>query len=125
LIFGSSRTITGNAPYTGVFWFIPFGIDIILALVYAYVNSRKEISSMYNDVPTIEAVLTLKIPGYMTTEEAADYLDITSGRVRQLVSMGVLPKEKIGNSNLIPIESIKQYAANRPKAGWPKGKFRK
>lgn len=67
----------------------------------------------------------MKIQGYMTTEEAAEYLKITSGRVRQLVSIGVLPKEKVGNTNLIPIEAIKSYEANRPVAGWPKGKKRK
>ncbi len=79
---------------------------------------------MHNDVPTIEATLTLKIPGYMTTEEAAAFLDVTSGRVRQLVSLGLLPKEKVGNTNLIPIESLKLYAKNKGKAGWPKGKKR-
>ena len=80
---------------------------------------------MHNDVQTIEATPALKIPGYMTTEEAAAFLHITSGRVRQLVSMGVLPKEKVGNTNLIPVSAVEQYGLNKGKPGWPKGKKRK
>ena len=67
----------------------------------------------------------VKIQGYMTTEEAAAFLNISAGRVRQLVAEGILPKEKIGNTNIIPISAIENYAENRPHAGWPKGKSRK
>lgn len=80
---------------------------------------------MLNNVAIPGEQMALKINGYMTTEEAAQHLEITSGRVRQLVAAGVLPHEKIGNSNLIPVEAIEEYAKNRPVAGWPKGKKRK
>lgn len=80
---------------------------------------------MLNSVVIAGGQMALKIEGYMTTEEAATYLKITAGRVRQLVSMGVLPKEKAGNANYIPVEAVERYAQNRPQAGWPKGKRRK
>lgn len=70
-------------------------------------------------------LMALTIPGYMTTEEVAKRLEITSGRVRQLVAAGTLPHEKVGNSNLVPVEAVEEYARNRPQAGWPKGKKRK
>lgn len=69
--------------------------------------------------------MIMKIPNFMTTQEAADYLGITAGRVRQLVATNVLPHENVGNTNLIPITAVEQYKENRPKAGWPKGKSRK
>ena len=80
---------------------------------------------MNGEILVNEAVITVKVPGYMTTEEAAKFLNISAGRVRQLVSEGVLPKEKVGNTNIIPINALKAYAENRPHAGWPKGKSRK
>lgn len=79
---------------------------------------------MNGDVLLTEAPPHVKIPGYMTTDEAAKYLSISTGRVRQLVSEGVFPREKIGNTNLIPVASIELYEKNRGKAGWPKGKKR-
>ena len=80
---------------------------------------------MLNSVLFAGGQMALKIPGYMTTEEAAEYLKVTAGRVRQLVAVGTLPHEKVGNSNLIPVEAVEDYAKNRPTAGWPKGKKRK
>lgn len=80
---------------------------------------------MLNSVAIAGGQMALKVPGYMTTEEAAEHIGITPGRVRQLVSAGVLPHDKIGNSNFIPIEAVENYAKNRPAAGWPKGKKRK
>lgn len=75
---------------------------------------------MLNDMMVI-----VKIPGYMTTAQAAEYLEITPGRVRQLVTMGVFSPEKAGNTNLIPIEQVESYEQNRNKAGWQKGRPRK
>jgi excisionase family DNA binding protein len=78
---------------------------------------------MLNELTSVN--FTMKIPGFMTTQEAADYLEISAGRVRQLVSLNILPHESVGNTNLIPVSAVEAYKENRPKAGWPKGKLRK
>lgn len=75
--------------------------------------------------PIIEEYMPLSVPGYMTTSEAAKYLDVTTGRIRQLIQAGILPKEKIGNLNFIPFTAIQAYQQTNPKAGWTKGKKRK
>lgn len=69
--------------------------------------------------------MPLIVPGYMTTKEAADYLDIQPSRVRQLVIAGKLRSEKIGQSHLIPFADVQKYKAERTNAGWQKGKPRK
>jgi excisionase family DNA binding protein len=79
---------------------------------------------MLNDVSTLENTMPIEIPGYMTTEQAAKQLNVTPGRVRQLIKAKILPSEKLGNSNLVPVEAVKEYAKNRGKSGWPKGKPR-
>lgn len=70
-------------------------------------------------------IMPLIVPGYMTTKEAADYLEIKPSRVRQLVIAGRLRSEKIGQSHLIPFDDVQRYKAERANAGWPKGKSRK
>lgn len=79
---------------------------------------------MLNDISTLENTMPISIPGYMTTEQAAKLLNVTPGRVRQLIRAKILPSEKLGNSNLVPVEAVKEYAKNRGKSGWPKGKPR-
>lgn len=59
------------------------------------------------------------------TSEAAKYLEVTPGRIRQLIMAGVLPKEKLGNNNFIPFEAIQAYKNSNPQAGWQKGRKRK
>lgn len=75
--------------------------------------------------PTIEEYMPISVPGYMTTAEAAKYLELTPGRIRQLIQAGTLPKEKLGNLNFIPFEAVQAYQQSNPKAGWTKGKKRK
>ncbi len=72
-----------------------------------------------------QVLMPLIVPGYMTTKEAADYLEIKPSRVRQLVIAGVLTSERIGQSHLIPFVDVQRYKAERHNAGWPKGKPRK
>lgn len=49
------------------------------------------------------------IQGYLTTAEAARILNVTNGRVRQLVLSGALKAEKIGGKTLV----IKQSSIER------------
>lgn len=73
---------------------------------------------VWDDVPTI--------PGYLTTAEAAERLNVTPGRIRQLIANEELPSIKIGGANLIPEAAFEQYErGGRRKRGWPKGKSRK
>lgn len=61
------------------------------------------------------------IPGYMTSEEVARELGVSTGRVRQLVSSNTLESDKFGNMRLIAKASVLTYKKNRKRAGWPKG----
>lgn len=76
---------------------------------------------MLNELTTI---MPIEIPGYMTTEQAAKHIGVTPGRVRQLIKAKILPHDKLGNSNLIPVEAVEEYRKNKKQSGWPKGKVR-
>ncbi len=55
-----------------------------------------------------------------TTESAAEYLQVTPGRVRQLIIEKRIKSEKYGRDHLIPERELKQYAAGgKKKAGRP------
>ena len=65
------------------------------------------------------------IEGYLTTKEVAEKLDITVGRVRQMIADGQLPSQKIGRDNFIKesdLELVKDRKVGRPKGYSPKGK---
>ena len=67
----------------------------------------------------------MKIPGYVTSQEAAQMLGISYQRVRILLHQGKLPSEKVGNTRLISIEAVQERLKANPQGGWPKGKTRK
>jgi excisionase family DNA binding protein len=56
----------------------------------------------------------------LTTKEAAALADVTDGRIRQLILVGILPAEKFGRAHLIRREDLK-LLENRGK-GRPKKK---
>lgn len=80
---------------------------------------------MLDDVMTAGVLMPVETPGYLSTEQAAKLLGVTTGRVRQLIKEKVLPSEKLGHLNMIPIAAVVEYGKNRTKAGWQKGKPRK
>lgn len=53
------------------------------------------------------------IAGYATTAEAAKMLNVTEGRVRQLVIAGDLRGVKVGTSHAIKQSSIDSYKRKR------------
>jgi len=55
--------------------------------------------------------------GFLTTQEAAEKLGVTAGRVRQMIIDGQLPAKKFGRDNLIQ-ESDLKLVENR-KVGRP------
>lgn len=59
----------------------------------------------------------LKLSAYMTTKEAAKYLSVTEGRIRQLTSTGVIRYGKIGNANMIPVSELDAYNNNNMGGG--------
>jgi excisionase family DNA binding protein len=63
-----------------------------------------------------------KFKGYMTTAEAAEYLDITPAGVRQHIRRGNLPgaEKRFGGAWLIPVSSVEAIEDVKP--GRPKGK---
>jgi excisionase family DNA binding protein len=58
------------------------------------------------------------IEGYLTTREAAEKLNVSEGRVRQLIAEKRLPTTKIGNSNVIK-ESDLELVRDRKRTGRP------
>ncbi len=63
----------------------------------------------------------MAIGNYLTTDEVAEILGITPGRVRQIVVDGrLVPDEKIGNANLFTRENIDNFAKLERKNGRPK-----
>lgn len=66
----------------------------------------------------------------MNVNEAAQYLGVTPGRIRQLLSQKVFTGRKVtARAWLIPRGQIERYKMRRDagefKGGWPKGKPRK
>jgi excisionase family DNA binding protein len=57
------------------------------------------------------------IEGYITTKEAAEKLEVSEGRIRQLVADGRLPAVKVGQTNLVKesdLELVKDRKTGRP-----------
>lgn len=59
------------------------------------------------------------IEGLITTKEAAEKLNVSEGRIRQLVAEGRLPATKVGQTNLIK-ESDLELVKDRKRTGRPK-----
>jgi len=59
------------------------------------------------------------LEGYITTKEAAQILDISEGRIRQLVADGRLPAVKVGQTNLVK-ETDLELVRERKRTGRPK-----
>jgi len=58
------------------------------------------------------------LEGYITTKEAAQKLEVSEGRIRQLVAEGRLPAVKVGQTNLVKesdLELVKDRKTGRPK----------
>lgn len=53
--------------------------------------------------------------GVVTTREAAGQLGVTSGRVRQLVTEGTLPSQKIGHLTIITVKDLSRYKKQKNK----------
>ncbi len=52
-----------------------------------------------------------------TTEEAAEHLGVTVGRVRQMIVDGVLQTERFGRAHVITKEAIRAAEQRRTKPG--------
>jgi excisionase family DNA binding protein len=58
------------------------------------------------------------LEGFITTKEAAKILDISEGRIRQLVADGRLPAVKVGQTNLVK-ETDLELVRERKRTGRP------
>ena len=68
------------------------------------------------------------LEGYLSTKEAAEKLEVTVGRIRQMIADEQLPATKIGRDNFIKetdLELVKDRKVGRPKGYSPKGKHEK
>jgi site-specific DNA-methyltransferase (adenine-specific) len=54
---------------------------------------------------------------FYTTEEAATYLGVTVGRVRQMIVDGILQTERFGRAHMIGREALKAAEQRRTKPG--------
>jgi excisionase family DNA binding protein len=59
------------------------------------------------------------IEGLITTKEAAQILNVSEGRIRQLVADGRLPAIKVGQTNLVK-ETDLELVRERKRTGRPK-----
>lgn len=59
------------------------------------------------------------LEGLITTKEAAEKLNVSEGRIRQLVAEGRLPATKVGQTNLVK-ESDLELVKDRKRTGRPK-----
>lgn len=59
------------------------------------------------------------LEGFITTKEAAQILDISEGRIRQLVAEGRLPAVKVGQTNLVKKSDL-ELVRERKRTGRPK-----
>ena len=61
--------------------------------------------------------MSMTLADYMTTQDVADLLEVTDGRVRQLVMEGTLKplKEKLGPALIFERDYIEKFAAERRK----------
>lgn len=59
------------------------------------------------------------LEGLITTKEAAEKLNVSVGRIRQLVAEGRLPAVKVGQTNLVK-ESDLELVKDRKRTGRPK-----
>ena len=57
--------------------------------------------------------------GWLTTQQAADRLGVSQGRIRQLILSGDLPSEKVGRDRMIRDEDLK-LVEKRPGRGRPR-----
>ena len=94
-------------------------------------DPAKETIRLYNEANEItsdlinEVLKVSSIPGYLTTAQAAERLEVTSGRIRQLICAGKLQATKIGDTWLISEESLEKFVPNWRRPGWEKGRPRK
>ena len=56
----------------------------------------------------------------LTVNQAAQMLEVTPERVRNIIYAGVLPAEKFGNNWSIPTIAVEQRRTAKPKPGRPK-----
>jgi excisionase family DNA binding protein len=56
----------------------------------------------------------------LTVKQAAEKLQVTPERIRNMIYAGVLPAEKFGNNWSIPCCVVEQRLAQKPKRGRPK-----
>jgi excisionase family DNA binding protein len=83
-------------------------------------NAVNIISSSLQNINPIS--ISKSLPNYTTVKEAAEYLHLNEGSIRNLIRRGHLRYTKIDNrTNLVEWESIREYEADPPKrTGRPK-----
>lgn len=59
--------------------------------------------------------------GFVTTDDAAEMLDVTARRVRQFIDEGRLPAQKIGRQWIIKREDVLSFAVLQRNVGRPAG----
>ena len=64
------------------------------------------------------------IPGYLTTKQAAEVVDLSRDHIRRLLEHGTVEGMKIGRDWLVNVTSLNYYMEHRPKPG-PKPKRRR
>lgn len=50
---------------------------------------------------------------YISVQEAADRLGVSAGRIRQIILDGRIERRKVGNTNMVTVDSVQQLINQR------------
>lgn len=75
----------------------------------------KTMTTAYDGNKTLKSSLTIQ--EWMTTEEAADYLRVTVGALRNMTSNGLVPYHKLGDRNRYRFEELRDLLLLQKRGG--------
>jgi excisionase family DNA binding protein len=90
------------------------------------VRFNRRLKDVYAELPTGKTDIhtlkpsSLKIEEseWLSTEEAAEYLRVSVGRLRNMVSGGLIPRYKLGTSNRFRREELRGLLLGKAKGGY-------
>jgi excisionase family DNA binding protein len=104
--------------------------DLLSTLISAELSAGAEVNrtgSFGHTVPEdglamgilVIAEATTNIDKYMTTQEAADILDVTRPRIYAMIKDGTLRTQKVGNKRLVMVDDVMERFNNPKRPGRP------
>lgn len=86
---------------------------------------NRRLKSVYSENRQTNEIHTSKLSSlkteeseWLSTEEAAEYLRVSVGRLRNMVSSGLIPRYKLGASNRFRREELRGLLLGQAKGGY-------